>query len=520
MRHRRPSALVRVEDMLDELEHDYVLRRDVEDDAPLWEPLPPEPGRGLVCPYTKRRMSPQQMALESQADELFFGGGLGGGKTYLLLGLALTKHRNSIIFRREYSQMRGEKGIIEESKQIIGLRGDFGNSTWRNLPGGRSIEFGGVKDERAMQRYKGRAHDLKCFDELPDFPKPMYQFLIAWARTTHQGQRVRIVGTGNPPMNPEGRWVVQHWGPWLDPQHAHPARPGELRWFASVEDRDVECENGSPVVIGGKSVTPRSRTFIPASVEDNPYYMRTGYAAQLDALPEHMRPMMRYGDFAHASPDHEKQVIPTAWVIAAQARWRPDGGAGKPLTRAGCDPSRGGQDEFVTALLRVDWIGFKARPAKAAPDGITGAQLLARDVMDLDIPVQIDIGGSAGSSVYDQARVLGMSAVAINGSEKSYAKNRGRSLGFYNLRAELYWRMQEALDPVNGMDIALPPDPQLRSDLCATRWELTTRGIKCEDKEEVKKRLGRSPDRGEAVIYACVPIQPKPRQTSAVWGRR
>src|SRR5687768_10601534 len=36
---------------------------------------------------------PQCRAVESEADELFYGGGAGGGKTWVLLTLAITKHR-------------------------------------------------------------------------------------------------------------------------------------------------------------------------------------------------------------------------------------------------------------------------------------------------------------------------------------------------------------------------------------------------------------------------------------------
>jgi hypothetical protein len=48
---------------------------------------------------------PQLEAYYSEADELFYGGSAGGGKTDLLLGLALTQHRHTKIFRREAPQL-------------------------------------------------------------------------------------------------------------------------------------------------------------------------------------------------------------------------------------------------------------------------------------------------------------------------------------------------------------------------------------------------------------------------------
>src|SRR5437660_3868899 len=50
-------------------------------------------------------------------------------------------------------------------------RGRLNESTfqWRGLPAGRSFEFAGVKHAKDLQKWKGRPHDLKGFDEIPDF---------------------------------------------------------------------------------------------------------------------------------------------------------------------------------------------------------------------------------------------------------------------------------------------------------------------------------------------------------------
>src|ERR1700726_1433546 len=62
--------------------------------------------------------------------------------------------------------------------------------------------------------------------------------------------------------------------------------------------------------------------------------------------------------------------------------------------------------------------------------------------------------------------------------------------------------MREALDPGQefGSAVALPPDASIKADLAAPHWEMTARGIKIEDKDEIRKRLGRSPDDGDAIV--------------------
>jgi hypothetical protein len=48
--------------------------------------------------------------------------------------------------------------------------------------------------------------------------------------------------------------------------------------------------------------------------------------------------------------------------------------------------------------------------------------------------------------------------------------------------------------------LRLPPDPELRADLAAPTYEVTARGILIESKDDLRKRLGRSPGKGDAVV--------------------
>src|SRR5439155_26601302 len=113
-------------------------------------------------------------AYDCAADELYFGGSAGGGKTRLLLGLAATKHRRSIIFRREYPQL---KEIIDQGREMLAGRARFNanENVWR-LDDGRVIELGAVQHEWDKVRFQGRPHDLKSFDELPAFTESQYEF--------------------------------------------------------------------------------------------------------------------------------------------------------------------------------------------------------------------------------------------------------------------------------------------------------------------------------------------------------
>ena len=90
-------------------------------------------------------------------------------------------------------------------------------------------------------------------------------------------------------------------------------------------------------------------------------------------------------------------------------------------------------------------------------------------------------------------------------------------LSFVNKRAEWWWRFREALDPKNDRLVALPRDDRLAADLCAPTWKLTPRGIQVEEKDNIKKRLGRSPDRGDSIVMAYGAAAPEPDNDLPDW---
>lgn len=267
------------------------------------------------------QVGPQLRAFESEADILFYGGQAGGGKSDLLLGLSLTAQEKSIIFRREAVQL---VGMEERMTTIIGSRDGYNSQTglWR-LPNARTLEFGSVKLPGDWLKYQGRPHDMKGFDEICHFTELQFRSLIGWMRTDNPSVRQRVVCAGNPPTDAEGEWVVRFWAPWLDPQHPNPAKDGELRWFITDEDgKDKEVPGPEPVMVGNELMTPKSRTFIRSSVDDNLFLQTTGYKSTLQALPEPLRSQMLRGDFMAGRSDPVWQLIPTDWIKAAQSRWK------------------------------------------------------------------------------------------------------------------------------------------------------------------------------------------------------
>lgn len=489
--------------LIDRLSRERILHELREHGArqPIWRPL-----RG-----------PQRMAYDSQADVIGFGGAAGGGKTDLAIGKALTQHQVVQIFRREGPELRG---IIERMAGLLGNRTGLGGNppVWRDPSGNcRLIEFLSVPNPGDETKYQGRPKDLLVFDEASNFLESQVRFLMGWVRTTDPNQKCQVLMTFNPPTTVEGRWIVDFFAPWLDDKHPNPAQPGELRYFGVIAGKDVEVDGPDPfVVIDGKPcydfepldyqveqiVVPKSRTFIPSRITDNPHLMAAGYIATLQALPEPLRSQMLYGDFKAGMSDDPWQVIPTAWVDAAMDRWRPLNPK-PPMDSLGVDVARGGADKTVIGRRHGFWFDELIRyPGSETPDGpsVAGQSIAA---VRNRAPIHIDVIG-VGASPYDFLKQANQQVIGVNVSKATEDRDISGMLEFSNVRSMLWWRLREVLDPTNNTGVALPPDKALRRDLCTPKWRLQGRTIYVQSREEIVKELGRSPDDASAVILALV----------------
>ena len=445
----------------------------------------------------------QTEAYFCEADDLFYGGSAGSGKSDLGLGLALTVHQRTLILRRVNKDVLK---IVPRVEAILGHRDGYNGQLQRWRIDNRLLEFAGCEMESDKQRFKGDPHDLIVFDEGTDFLESQFRFIIGWNRSADPTQRCRVVVPSNPPTTPEGLWVIKYWAPWLDPTHPRPAKPGELRWFTTINGEDTEVDGSGPHEIPGEPqpIRARSRTFIPGRLADNPDLAEGNYASTLAALPEELRRAYRDGDFSTGLKDADWQVIPTAWVIAAQERWREDGWRGLLMNAQGLDIGAG-RDETVLASRFGGWYApLETQKGESAKDPAHAAGMVVK-VRRNNCPVVVDVGGGFGGASLVLFKENGIACEKFDGGAASQGRTADAAqTRFYNKRAEVWWRFREELNPDQdgGSAIALPPDPQLRADLTAPRWEMTTRGIKIESKEDIKKRLGRSPDRGDAVTMA------------------
>lgn len=495
----------------------------------LWEAATPEQRDELkylldqdLAQYIWRaQVGRQSEAADSLAFQLGYGGSAGGGKSDLIAGLSLTEHQRACMFRREKAQT---EGLIQRLTEILGGTDGYNSqkSIWKvttaNIP--RLMEFAGLDNPTDHQKWQGRAHDLKAYDEVTEQREFQVRFTMGWTRSSDPKQRCRVLMTFNPPTTAEGRWVIKYFAPWLDDKHPNPAKPGELRYFTTINGQDFECAGPDQFVMfkgealydfdptdfrPEKIITPKSRTFIPSRVTDNYFYVRSGYIETLQSLPEPLRSQMLEGDFKAGIEDDPWQVIPTSWIDAAMARWKPRDDKG-PMDSIGTDVAAGGADNMTIYRRHGAWFDLPIRiPGREIPQERAGPLAAGHVIMNRKdrAVVHADVIGW-GLACCNFLTANDVQTVAVNFASASVAKTADGKLEFFNMRAEVIWRMREALDPENPNAVALPNDPLLRSDLASYRWELRPGGIFILPKDEQKKKLGRSPDDGDGCCLANI----------------
>jgi hypothetical protein len=211
------------------------------------------------------------------------------------------------------------------------------------------------------------------------------------------------------------------------------------------------------------------------------------------------------GDFHDSDEDG---LIPLAWIEAANERWlnwneQEDSQKWLPFTCVGVDVARSMDgDKTVLALRHEDVITELRRYSEADTMSIVGH--VAGVLNKRGGLAVVDVIG-VGGGPFDRLREQNFKVQAFNSSAAAPSRMTDRSgeLEFLNTRAAAWWSFRERLDPAYGATAALPPDDLLIGDLTAPHWKTTSAGkIQVESKDEIRKRLGRSTDDGDAVVMA------------------
>lgn len=198
------------------------------------------------------------------------------------------------------------------------------------------------------------------------------------------------------------------------------------------------------------------------------------------------------GEFADAG---EGVLFPLPLLEAAMGRAPAPGSTAVAL---GVDVARSIAGDLNT-VARCAGGQLDVLRAWRSPDLMRTVERVLHVVAETGIRrLAVDVGGPGGG-VADRLAELGYAVEAVPFGGGAQEPER-----FRNRRAELFWRLREALE--RGAAV-LVEDDDVRADLSALRYQFAPDGrIVIEGKDEVRRRLGRSPDRADALALALAAV--------------
>lgn len=226
------------------------------------------------------------------------------------------------------------------------------------------------------------------------------------------------------------------------------------------------------------------------------------------------------GDFDEEGTD---SLIPLSWVEAAYNR--NDDLPEEGIKAMGLDVAEMGRDTSNLYLRHGRKSIYGKQYAKMKLMELSGLVLSEYIITQADV-VNVDSIG-IGSGVEGRLEEMGVKTHRINSSESpggldTIDPEDSNKRKFYNKRAQLYWYFREQLDIENAFAIGLLEDDELTEEIMATKYKFTSSGkIQIIPKADIKKAIGRSPDKLDSVVMAFasdeVFIKGKEKLNAGVW---
>jgi phage terminase large subunit len=207
--------------------------------------------------------------------------------------------------------------------------------------------------------------------------------------------------------------------------------------------------------------------------------------------------------------ESEDALIKLEWCRAAAQKWT-DARFRVGAKALGVDVANSENGDSAAVAM---WQG--ATLLKVDAFACPNANQLGRDVLALGQTQYIDpahvgidsvgVGSGTVNTCWDeQFRVQALNGAGspLEGAAKGYQESEREWQSdvqtFNNLRSQMWWQMREDLRMGR---VALPADEELFRELTMPVYKLQGGKVVVEGKPEIRKRLGRSPDKGDAVVY-------------------
>ncbi len=238
-----------------------------------------------------------------------------------------------------------------------------------------------------------------------------------------------------------------------------------------------------------------NRVFIRALPTDNPYLGNEYIEVLRDSFKHRPELLRAYLDGCWDDLGGHNQVIKDAWVDnAAKITLYP------PVTKhlISCDPARYGDDETVIYCLENTTIKEQEIYGKKGLMHTANVLHVLSRKYDNAL-IAVDVCG-LGAGLVDRLIEMGDNVIGVDNAARSEEPET-----YHNLRSEIWCK---AADMFAGGDVQLrSSDTQLKGQLSTPVYAFRNGKILIEPKADIKKRLGRSPDRADAYVNGLWALQ-------------
>lgn len=389
---------------------------------------------------------------------ILFGGAVGGGKSFYVCAKTTYTCERVPGFRVYMCRNEAKAFTRTTLDTLMRQVNIMGRPGWKHLKhdmvfrhdNGSRIEYGGLGSVEDAERVKSMELDAAVIEEASDTEETPARLLI-----TRPGRNERSLRFGYVLItsNPEDCWLQR-----------------------IVDD------------------PKQDEAFVQSLMRDNTF-LPTGYEERIRDL---------YSD----TPELMDAYIDGVWGMVGSADKLIDpmvlrrcvgaAGADGPQ-RWGVDVARFGDDTTVLWRCRgarvVGIAQWERKSTKQVADDLEAFYQASEDAPD---SIRIDDIG-VGGGVVDMLASAGLPVEGINVGSTAMQPDK-----FINRRAEVYWNLKLLAE--RG-ELSLPADDELLSELRAVRYLVRNGKIVLEAKAEVKKRLGRSPDKADALALALAPTK-------------
>jgi hypothetical protein len=415
-----------------------------------------------------------------------YGGAIRGGKTYGALAIlyvlckVFPKSRWAIV-RKDLPTLRRNTIPSFEKTKPKPFVGEINKSEWKvTCQNGSEILFfpESLESDPEYARWLGLEVNGFLFEQAEELAEATFHMAIqrAGSWTVEDGPQPLpwIIGT----VNPTQRWPKKiFYAPWV------------------------------------KGTLKPPYYYLPATIEDNSYVTKA-YKESLKNLPP--KEYKRFVEGNWETTDDPDQLIKLEWILAAK-----DVEPQKGIRTIGVDVARFGDDQSCLCDCegnRLYSIEYHDNLDTKRLSSIIQAKMLLNNVKPCN--VKIDAVG-IGAGVVDNLKGSGYKVTEVIGGAKPIRRKNKIETScdgmltkapeslytFFNLRSQLYWEAREELRC--GMVCLDVEDHKLIEDLTAPHYKISSdRQIRVESKDDIKKRLGRSPDAGDAYVYARAKMRP------------